>query len=191
MATILMHLYVGKYIKDKYKKIVDLPQYYLGCIYPDSVKAFGSISQEIRYSSHLRSKDIDEWYENNAIFYQQNRSKVNKDFLIGYIIHNITDAAYDKHFNYINRADQKRFNHEQCKEEWWIREVLPILKISIPVRFNNIIETHAKEWLRKLTDSDYWFNSKEDIPKEITINMMNELSDIVYKIVYAYINSCN
>ena len=191
MATILMHLYVGKYIKDKYKKIVDLPHYYLGCLYPDSVKAFGSVSREIRYSSHLRSKDIDEWYENNNIFYRQNTGKINEDFLLGYIIHNITDAAYDRHFNYINRDDWKRFNQEQCKKEWWIREVLPALKLAVPVSVNDISEIHVETWLRKLTDSNYWFNSPEDKPREITINMMNELSDIVYKIVYEYISACN
>ncbi len=191
MATILMHLYVGKYIKDKYKKIRDLPQYYLGCLYPDSVNAFGSVSSEIRYPAHLRSKDIDEWYENNNIFYRQNTGKINEDFLLGYIIHNITDAAYDRHFNYINRDDWKRFNQEQCKEEWWISEVLPALKMAVPVSVNDISETNVEEWLRKLTDSNYWFNSPEDKPKEITKNMMNELSDIVYKIVCGYINDCN
>ncbi|MHB1154052.1 MAG: hypothetical protein ACYCWE_20325 [Eubacteriales bacterium] len=189
MATLLMHLYVGKYFKDKYKKITDLPQYYLGCLYPDSVNAFGHASWEIRCPAHLRSKDIDEWYENNNIFYRQNTGKINEDFLLGYIIHNITDAAYDRHFYYINRDDWKRFNQEQCKEEWWISEVLPALKIAIPVSVNDISETNVKEWLRKLTDSNYWFNFPEDKPKEITINMMNELSDIVYKIVYGYINA--
>lgn len=191
MATVLMHLYVGKYIKNKYKKITDLPQYYLGCLYPDSVNAFGFAPWEIRYPAHLRSKDLDEWYENNNIFYRQNKGKINEDFLLGYIIHNITDAAYDRHFNYINRDDWKCFNQEQCKEEWWISEVLPALKMAVPVSINDISKTNVKEWLRKLTDSNYWFNSPEDKPKEITINMMNELSDIVYKIVYEYINACN
>ena len=191
MATILMHLYVGKYFKDKYTKITDLSQYYLGCLYPDSVNAFGFASQEIRYLAHLRVKDIEEWYENNNMFYRQNTGKTDENFLLGYIIHNITDAAYDKHFAYINRDDWKRFNQEHCKEEWWINEVLPALKIAVPISINGISKTNVKEWLRTLTDSNHWFNSPEDKPKEVTINMMNELSDIVYKIVYGYITACN
>lgn len=187
MATVLMHLYVGKYIKDKYKKITDLSQYYLGCLYPDCVNAFGSASCEIRHTAHLRSKNIDEWYENNNMFYRQNTGKINADFLLGYIIHNITDAAYDKHFKYINREDWKRFNQEQCKKEWWIKEVLPALKLAVPISVNDISITYVEEYLRKLTDSNYWFNSPEDKPREITLNMMNDLSNIVFKIVYGFI----
>jgi len=66
---------------------------------------------------------------------------------------------------------------------------LPALKIAIPVSVNDISEANIKEWLKKLTDSNYWFNSPEDKPKELTINMMNKLSNIVYKIVYGYINA--
>ena len=168
-----------------YKKL------YLGCLYPDAVNAFGFATWEIRYSAHLRVKDIEEWYANNNVFYHQNTGKIDENFLLGYIIHNITDAAYDRHFAYIDRDDWKRFNQEQCNEEWWINEVLPALKIAVPISINDISETNATEWLRKITDSNYWFNYSEDKPKEITINMMNELSDIVYKIVYRYSNDCS
>jgi len=124
MASVLMHLYAGKYFKDKYGKIADLPRYYLGCVYPDSVNAFGFASWEVRFPAHLRSRDIDEWYENNRIFYHQNKGKMSEDFLLGYVIHNITDATYDRHFNHIDRDDWWRFEHEQSEEQWWLGEVL-------------------------------------------------------------------
>ena len=187
MASGLMHLYTGKYFKDKYGKITDLPQYYLGCVYPDSVNAFGFTSWEIRYPAHLRSKDIDEWYENNNNFYRQNKGKISEDFLVGYIIHNITDAAYDKHFASINRDDWGRFEQEQAKEQWWLGEVLPALKAAVPISINNVSEANGKEWLRKIT-TESRVASHEGKQAEVTTDMMDELSHIVCKIVYDYIH---
>jgi hypothetical protein len=187
MASGLMHLYAGKYFKDKYGGIADLPQYYLGCVYPDSVNAFNFASWEVRYPAHLRSKDIEEWYENNNIFYRKNRGKISEDFLLGYIIHNITDAAYDKHYANINRDEWGRFENEQSKEQWWLGEVLPALKAAVPISINNVNEKDVKEWIRKIT-TESRVTSHEDKPKEVTTDMMDELSNIVYKIVYGYIH---
>lgn len=189
MASFLMHLYVGKFFKDQYKKITDLPQFYLGCIYPDSVNAFGFTSAEVRWSAHLRAKDTNEWYDNNKVFYHENTGKIEENLLLGYVIHNITDAAYDEHYNKdIDRNDWYRFGQEQCKSEWWINEVIPALKMAAPIEVNGISETNVKKWLESVTDGSR-FNFPEDKPLQITISMMNELSDIVYKIVSDFI--CN
>ena len=89
-----MHLYVGNKFVVKHGKIADLPQFYLGCILPD----WGE-TKEIRWLAHFRSNDINEWYKSNLDFYWRNVGNFNNDFLLGYIIHNITDAAFDEHFN--------------------------------------------------------------------------------------------
>ena len=188
MASHIMHLYVGKYFKEKYKKITNLPQFYLGCIYPDSVNAFGFAPMEIRYPAHLRTRDIDEWYENNNIFYHQNTGLINEDLLLGFIIHNITDAAYDKHFSSIDREDWKRFNQEQSKKEWWNDEVLPSLKAAHPVSINGISETHVKEWVKNMTDGT-WYNYPDDKPIVLTTGIMDELSEIVCNIAGNFINA--
>ena len=131
MASALMHLYIGNKFVEKHGKIADLPQFYLGCILPD----WGGI-KENRWLSHIRSKNINEWYENNIAFYRCNVGNINNDLLLGYIIHNITDAAYDEFFNIQTR--DYRFDYDQRNETWWTNEVLPELKKAVSIDINRI-----------------------------------------------------
>lgn len=183
MASALMHLYVGKFIKDRYEKITNLPQFYLGCIYPDSVNAYGFAPKEVRWPVHVRAKDTNEWYENNKIFYRHNKAKIEENLLWGYVIHNVTDAAFDEHYkNHIEGNDWRRFEQEQSTSAWWTDEVLPALKAADPVGVNGISEAYVKKWLERLTDGSL-FHFPEDKPLQLTIDMMNELSDIVFNVV--------
>lgn len=204
MASILMHLYVGKKFAEKHKQIVDLPQFYLGCITPDSVNADGFASKDIRWAAHIRASDIKEWYDNNIEFYHRNIANVNNDLLLGYVIHNITDAAYDEFFNFtvwnelkkINKVpisssgigwdDCFRFDFDQRKEPWWMNEVSPALKESVPTEINGINRSYIEKFVNSITDERN-FTFPEGNPVMVTIKMVNELSEIVCKIVDGFI----
>ena len=66
---------------------------------------------------------------------------------------------------------------------------LPALKAATPVSVNNVSEEDAKEWLRRITTEGIVLTSDGTVPKEVTTGMMDELSEIVYEIVYGYIHS--
>jgi hypothetical protein len=186
MASTLMHLYVGNYIKSKHGKITDLPKFYMGCVYPDSVNAFGFAPKEVRYPAHLRSRDIDEWIGNNKAFYKENKGKIDENLLWGFIVHNVTDAAYDRHFSGIDRNDWTLFNNQQSAKAWWTDEVLPALKSAVPVGMNGVLETHVREWLRNMTEGG-WFTHSVEEPAEVTTEMMDKLSEIVYNVIIDFI----
>ena len=74
--------------------ITDLPQFYLGCIAPDAVNIGGFAPKDIRYASHLRSRDYGEWKRNIADFRMANDS--GSDFMKGVLFHLYTDIAWDE-----------------------------------------------------------------------------------------------
>jgi len=185
MASTLMHLYVGNKFVAKQGKITDLPQFYLGCILPD----WGG-TKELRWLSHIRSKNINEWYENNIEFYRRNVGNINNDLLLGYIVHNITDAAYDEVFNVQTR--DFRFDYDQRNETWWTNEVLPELRKAVPIEINEINKslaaTHTSKTEVTMPNIQRIVDYSNTIYPEgtsviATIQMMDELFDIVYKII--------
>ena len=191
MASTMMHLYVGKRFKDKHGKIKDTEQFYLGCVYPDCVNAFGFASAEVRWPAHLRTKDINEWYENNRLFYRSNTGDINEDFLLGHVIHNITDAAYDEHFNkMIDRKDWQRFAQEQGTKDWWTEDVLPVLRNVLLrtdiLEINGVSEAYVKTHLEWIL-SEGRLESSDEEPICLTTNVMDKLSEIVHELIADFI----
>jgi hypothetical protein len=200
MASTLMHLYVGRKLAQKYGKINDLPQFYLGCILPDSVNVDGFAAKEVRWSAHLRARDIDEWYENNLKLYTNNTGRMDENLLLGYVVHNITDAAWDGNFHdrvwdeleRLKRPcimdmgygwdDCFRFDRDQSKESWWTLEVLPELKRAVPVGFNVIDENIVKRYLKEVTD-EYIGSIPEGGAVLVNVEMVEELAGIVWEVV--------
>lgn len=180
MASSLMHLYVGNKFATKHAEITDLPQFYLGCIIPDFAEA-----KETRWLTHMRSSDIKEWYENNIAFYRGNVGRIDVNLLLGYVIHNITDAAFDEFLNVTER--DYRFDYDQRKELWWINDVLPALKRAVPTEINGTDKDIAAVQLRKIMDESN-FTYPVGSPVVVTVDMMDELSDIVCKIIEGFIN---
>ena len=185
MASTLMHLYVGRKFARKLDRITDFSQFYLGCILPD----WGE-TKEVRRLSHFKSKDTSEWYKNNMEFYLRNAGDVNNDLLLGYIIHNITDAAFDQTFNVAAR--DLRFDYDQRDAVWWTTEVLPMLNNTNLIEINKINKILAMMYSDKIILNvpsiqrivDYSNVSyPEGTPVLVTTEMMDELSDIVYKVV--------
>ncbi|MCD8329031.1 MAG: hypothetical protein LUC25_08100 [Ruminococcus sp.] len=97
MPSTMIHLVVANEIS----KIIDVSnsgQFYLGAIAPDTVNLNGKASKEVRYSAHLRSVNVDEWIENIASFTKENEQVklTYPDFFKGFVVHLLTDIAWDK-----------------------------------------------------------------------------------------------
>ena len=185
MASALMHLYVGNKFVARHGKLADLSQFYLGCISPD----WGE-TKEIRWLSHFRSNDINEWYKNNIDFYWHNVGSVNNDFLLGYVIHNITDAAFDEYLNVKSR--DYCFEYDQRNENWWVNDVLPVLNKADSMEISKINKIFAVMYSDEIIVNtpniqrivEYSNTSYPDgTPALVTIEMMDELTDIVYRIL--------
>ena len=105
MPEILIHLRVGYEVNKKYKAKNE-EQYYLGCILPDAVNAYGFASKEKRWNSHKRDKDLNKWEESIIEFYKKNIEKYPEDYLKGYLVHVLTDVIadkfYDKYLSFCN-----------------------------------------------------------------------------------------
>ncbi len=121
MPTVLIHEQVAYNIAKKYKYL-DNANFYLGSLAPDSVNLNGFASKEKRWHSHLRHNDLDKWLDNVKSFYQENQNKYTKDFLLGYILHIITDIIHDKYFYPELRKQMSKNNIPESAQHLLIRE---------------------------------------------------------------------
>ena len=143
MASIFTHLYIGKRFIEQDKRRKPSPQFYLGCILPDSVNAHGFAERDARWAAHLRSADIQEWYENNRRFYRQHTGTVDENLLLGFVLHNVTDAALDE---YLLRKPQHGIykNSTPPLDAWWHDEVAPALQQAVPDTLNGLSLDNVK-----------------------------------------------
>ncbi|MCD7773591.1 MAG: hypothetical protein LUH08_06000 [Ruminococcus sp.] len=147
MPSTMIHLVVANEISRKID-VKDSGQFYLGAIAPDTVNLNGKASKEVRYSAHLRSVDVDEWIENIIAFTKENKQVklTYPDFFKGFIIHLLTDIAWDKvaqpelfeamRQNGVSedKLNDKKWNEllsfdrKAVKSEIWTKKVRPQLK---------------------------------------------------------------
>ena len=96
MPTFVIHEKVGFDIGKKIN--LHSYNYYLGLLAPDSNKIRVALTDEDRYRSHLRDRDYNKWRLQLKEFYIDNIDNYDNDFLMGYIIHILTDIVYDEFF---------------------------------------------------------------------------------------------
>lgn len=97
MPSSMIHLNIAYSIGKKAGiKQDDMPSLILGSVSPDAVNT-GVIQapKEIRYSAHLRDRDLKIW-ENNVFEYAKNCNISDKAFLLGFVIHILTDIKWDE-----------------------------------------------------------------------------------------------
>lgn len=171
MPTSLFHLNVSRKIAEKYSKL-DTPNFYLGTIAPDAVNLNGFAEKSIRWSAHKRSKDLDEWKENIIEFYKQEKNNFAEDYLIGYVVHVLTDIIADKLYYedglyqdiIKNRTTEDKafkffkdqievYENSQLNENWW-KDVKDKLKNCEGYKINNISKEEICGWRDKILD-DY------------------------------------
>jgi len=164
MPYTLVHLKVGSEIAKKYKKY-DKPQYYLGLIAPDAVNLNGFAEKDIRWSAHIRAKDLEIWENNIIKYYFENYNNYDNEYILGYLIHVLTDIVFDRMYNpcILNLIHEKKiFENEfenyhnelekyecsQINEEWW-KETVNKLKQSKGININKIDSKEIEMWRDK------------------------------------------
>lgn len=94
MPNIMIHEEVGSFISKRIH--INSYEFFLGLLAPDSVNYNGFAEKEIRWTSHQRKKDLQEWKDYLNNFYIREKNNYPKDFIIGYYIHILTDIIYDE-----------------------------------------------------------------------------------------------
>lgn len=189
MPTVLIHEEVAYNIAKKYKQL-DNKDFYLGALAPDTVNLNGFASKEERWNSHLRNENLDTWLENVKKFYNENKDKYNKYFLLGYVLHIITDIVHDKYFyqdirtamtnNNINEDDQHPLLRKYMLEYGYLDEnnqireyINDLLKEHTGYNIKNISKEDLIAWKNKCFSN---YNEKVHTNNYITKNHIKELS---------------
>lgn len=165
MPTVLIHEEVAYNIAKKYQEL-DNKDFYLGALAPDSVNLNGFASKEIRWNSHLRRENLDEWFENVKKFYNENKDKYNKYFLLGYILHLITDIVHDKYFYQNIRNEMTKDNINETDQHQLLRNYM--------FEYGYLDENnHIRNYIKELLNSHSGYNIK-NITQEDMIAWKNE-----------------
>ncbi|MCL1794026.1 MAG: zinc dependent phospholipase C family protein [Oscillospiraceae bacterium] len=100
MAFTMTHLIISKNISESFAgQIEDLPQFYLGSIAPDAVHNRANYISEHKKASHLISgtekwgftTENEAWKNNVVAFLDKNKKSENRDFILGYCCHVLSD----------------------------------------------------------------------------------------------------
>ena len=164
MASMLIHLAAAYRLQQEggllHDLIKDPASYYLGVAAPDSVNLDGFASKEIRWEAHQRAQTPKGWYVRAGAFYHRLKEEhfPDQDLLLGYLVHILTDAAFDETFHdpiwvsaairsggKLSRQDAgwaecDRFDQSQLSESWWLDTVRPALTAAKPVAIGPISE---------------------------------------------------
>lgn len=159
MPNIMIHEEVGYFISKKINK--KSYNYFLGLLAPDAPNTYGFGKKEDRWLAHQRKNDYNEWRNSLKEFYEKEKNRYDKDFLLGYCVHILTDIIYDE------------FLYLKVREE--------ILKDNI-----NIEESH--EVMRK--DMDKYYFEEIEIIKDILNKEKNtfEINGISKDLMYEWKN---
>ena len=169
----MMHLSAGTRWWQETGREGNFGQFLLGCIAPDAVNARGFASKEVRWHAHLRDENLGVWKENARRFYQQQREFPDQDYLLGYLIHVMTDILWDECFDPVLEQNIRTLTadaQQQYRVRWselflfdrlasfsdWWKEVRPAFARAKALPINGISETMT-ELLQK--DTLFWYAS--------------------------------
>lgn len=198
MPTSLFHLNVSKKIAEKYPEY-DTPNFYIGAIAPDAVNLNGFAERSIRWEAHKRAKDLDEWKQNIIKFFKQEKDNFKKDYLLGYVVHVLTDivadelyyrdglyedivknrTSEDKAFGFFKDQIQV-YENSQLNEEWW-KDIKEKLKNIDAYPINNISKNEIYGWRDKVLND---YSKKTYEPYDyVTPEIVNICFERVIKII--------
>lgn len=209
MASIVIHLGVAYRIAQQSGllsgKIQTEGSYYLGVIAPDAVNLDGFASRQVRWASHLRERTPREWYASAGKFYRKQLKNgfPDRDLLLGYLVHTLTDAAFDETLhdpiwaaagkmsslrgenlesNDAGWEECFRFDRSQLAMPWWTQTVRPALAAGKPQEIGTI----PAELLGRYQDHLLYLYERElprEKPQVITPEMVWLLGDYVESIL--------
>ena len=199
MPSILFHELVG-YEFVKRHKSCNNKEFILGIIVPDAVNAYGFASKENRWKSHCRDKDLNKWTSNIIDFYKKNEGTYEKYYLMGYLIHVLTDIFCDKIYNEKIYPDllKKGYNYDSAYrfyeialeklennniDSLWWKEVKESLKNTKKVPILNIDEKMIEDWEKYLIEkyNERQYENKGYITDEFIEEVIKEIENILIK----------
>lgn len=160
----MTHLHIAKNLYHILPgKISDLPRFYLGNLAPDAVHNRKNYNPDYKRMSHLcvgnepwgMTVDNDSWTENVLEFLRSNINSGNRDFLLGYCCHVLSDIYNNLtiwmpfRFNYpeefakgygglyhaeCDKVDIELGLRKENRDDFWI-----FLEKAEPVDFNNLV----------------------------------------------------
>lgn len=197
MPSILFHELIGYKFAKKYKKY-DVPNFYLGVMAPDAVNAYGFASKEKRWKTHFRDEDLDKWKKNIIGFYKENYKNQENTYLMGYLIHVLTDIFCDKiyqenlypdllqkgydynsSYSYYERAIEK-FENNNIDKKWWEQTKENFGK-GEKQPINIISEKMIEDWINYTIEKYKDRNYEEE--EYITTDFANEVVDRIEKVL--------
>lgn len=170
MPSSMIHLNIAYSIGKKAGiKQDDMPSLILGSVSPDAVNT-GVIQapKGIRYSAHLRDRDLKIW-ENNVFEYAKNCNISDKAFLLGFVIHILTDIKWDELVqpSMLDKIKTKNLDKDPKSIKW---ETL--------IAFDNLLLQKENRGeildLLKLSDPEKEIST---VTKEMLISYKNELCE--------------
>ncbi len=201
MPSTMIHLVVANEISKKID-VKDSRQFYLGAIAPDTVNLNGKASKEVRYSAHLRSVDVDEWIENIVAFTKENEQikQAYPDFFKGFIIHLLTDIAWDKVAQPIlfeamreNGVLEEKLNDEKwnellsfdrkaVKSDIWTKEISPLLANAHAPCGLTVDKDRLEEYKGFVLNSEFLASPDKLTGELITDDMIEDTASEVLKL---------
>lgn len=196
MPSIMFHELVGYKFAKKHREF-DTDLFYLGLMVPDSVNAYGFASKEKRWKAHFRDSNLDKWQENILNFYKQNINNYERNYLMGYLIHVLTDIICDRIYQnniYPNLLEKgyskdqayklyeegiKKFENSNINEQWW-QYVKTNFQKANRIEINNIREKMIEDWINYIINN--YSNrkyEKEDFIGEWFLNRVLDEIEII------------
>lgn len=170
--------------------------YYLGLLSPDTPNLNGFGPKEERWASHVRRKDLNEWRNSLKDFYHNNKDKYNKDFLLGYIIHILTDIIFDDYFyrdirkeiikDYGCDKDSAHKIMRKDMDKYYFKEFETIKNILKSSNNSYDILNNTKENISKWKNKNIEINILEDTSEYINEKILVELKSIILKELKQY-----
>ena len=170
--------------------------YYLGLLSPDTPNLNGFGPKEERWASHVRRKDLNEWRNSLKDFYHNNKDKYNKDFLLGYIIHILTDIIFDDYFyrdirkeiikDYGCDKDSAHKIMRKDMDKYYFKEFEDIKDILSSSNNSYDILNNTKENIIKWKNKNIEINILEDTSEYINEKILVELKSIILKELKQY-----
>ena len=199
MPTVVIHEEVAYEIAKIYTNL-DTGDFYLGVLAPDAVNLNGFAPKEERYKSHIRNKDLNVWLSNVKEFFQNNKNKYEKNFLLGYILHIITDIVYDQYFYWpvreqlakdnikeeeqhqILRTSMEEYGYQNEKEPFWLHAKKRLSNVE-GYNIQNIKKEDLLLWKNKCLQP----LKSQKTNKYITKSQIMELTNKVERIFKVFI----
>lgn len=188
MPNIMIHEEVGYFISKKINN--DSYNYFLGLLAPDAPNTYGFGKKEDRWLAHQRKNDYNEWRNSLKEFYEKEKNRYDKDFLLGYCVHILTDIIYDEFLYLKVREEILKDNitleesHEVMRKDMdkyyfdeieIIKDILKREKITYEI--NGISKELMYEWKTKTLNE----LTNENKSIYMTNEIINTLNELVYK----------